>query len=204
MPIRSDGYTGVILTPAPEKQKQTVTLATLPMGPTNGTLLRPLKIRFTGSYWFFQSPFVRPPYDSIHAAGDPAILRVHTSNSRMLLMQAVQNLDDPIESAAVGKIQLDVLNADADPASVLVEVALIDTKTYDHPEQSLGYRQLNAMPMMENASHSHSEMLSYSVPAESHCAKFDQIKLRFRLSPARGETAAAVAIEDFLLLPRGN
>jgi hypothetical protein len=58
--------------------------------------------------------------------------------------------------------------------------------------------------MMENASHSHSETLTYSVPMESHCAKFDQIKLRFRLGPSRGETAAAVAIEDFLLMPRGN
>jgi hypothetical protein len=60
------------------------------------------------------------------------------------------------------------------------------------------------MPMMENARHSHSETLTYSVPVESHCAKFDQIKLCFRLGPSRGGTAAAVAIEDFFLLPRGN
>jgi hypothetical protein len=200
-PIRSDGYIGVILTPKQEKHEEAriprLTLATRSAG-----FSHPLTIRFTGSYWFFQSPFVGPPMDSVVAEGDPATIGVRSSNYKPLLMEAVQTLDEPVDTTNLDHIQLAMLDADSYPGTFSVELILVDTHSQDRL-QSLGVQWPNAIPVVKNASTSHSETLSYSVPPYSTCKQFDQIRLIVRLDPSRGRQGAAIAIQSFMLSPRG-
>jgi hypothetical protein len=201
--IRGDGYIGVILTPPQKKQKQLIAPPELRLARRIGGLPHPLRIRFTGSYWFFQYPFIRPPFDSIKAEGDPANVSVRTSNYRPLKMEAVQTLDEPIDATELATIQLAMLDADANPASVSVELVLAEIGLGNRTEQSLGSQQLNTNPSTKNAGSSHYETLTFSVPAQSRCKQFNQMRLIFRLAPFRDQQAAAVVIQDFVLLPKG-
>lgn len=200
-PIRSDGYIGVILTPKREKHVESkvpqITVATRTAG-----LLHPLTIRFTGSYWFFQFPFLGPPMDSVTAEGDPATIGVRSSNYKPLLMEAIQDLDEPIDTASLENIQLATLDSDPYPETISVELVLVDTKLENHL-QSLGVQRLNAIPVVENANGSHSDRLRYSMPSGPRCKHFNQIRLIFRLDPSRSRQGAAIAIQSFILGPRG-
>jgi hypothetical protein len=41
------------------------------------------------------------------------------------------------------------------------------------------------------------------MPSHSRLERFNQIRLIFRLDPSRNRQAAAIAIESFVLVPRG-
>ena len=200
--VRSDGYIGVILTPKQSKRNETTVLSQLNFRTHEPSLMRTLTIPFTGSYWFFQYPFVRPPLDSIAAEGDPAAISVRSSNYKALLMEAVQNLYQPIETSRLGGVQIDIQDADAFPGTVSVELVLVDTGTWDHPAQSLGIRPLTAPVVIENARNSHSENINFAVPEHPRCREFNQMRLIFRLDPSRSRQAAAIAVRSFTLLPR--
>lgn len=200
--VRSDGYIGVILTPKPSKRNEATTLSQLNFRSHEPSLMRTLTIPFTGSYWFFQYPFVRPPLDSITAEGDPAAISVRSSNYKALLMEAVQNLYQPMETAKLGEVQIDMQDADTFPGTVSVELVLVDTGTWDHPAQSLGIRPLTAPVVIENARNSHSENINFAVPEHPRCLEFNQMRLIFRLDPSRSRQAAAIAVQSFTLRPR--
>jgi len=199
--IRSDGYIGVILTPKRDKREEArippITLATQSAG-----FSHQLTIRFTGSYWFFQSPFLGPPIDSVLAEGDPATVGVRSSNYKPLLMEAVQNLDEPVDTDSLEHVQLAMVDADPYPGTVSVELVLVDTHSQDHL-QSLGVQWPNAIPVIENARTSHSDTLAFAVPTHSSCKRFNQIRLIFRLDPSRSKQGAAIVIQSFVLSPRG-
>jgi hypothetical protein len=201
--IRPDGYIGVILTPKHSRRDEATTLSQLSFRAHERSLMQPLTIPFTGSYWFFQYPFVRPPQDSITAEGDPAGVGVRSANYKPLLMEAVQNLYQPIETGKLGKVQLAMRDVDAFPGTVSVELVLVDTATWDHPAQSLGIKPLSTPTMIENVANSHSENMNFPVPQRTHCREFNQMRLIFRLDASRSRQAAAIAVQSFVLVPRG-
>jgi hypothetical protein len=202
-PIRSDGYIGVILTPKRLPQIISKKIPQLVLNVKTPGLKNPLQIPFTGSYWFFQDPFVRPPFDSITAEGDPANVGVRSSNRKPLQMEAVQTLDEPIETRNLEKIELAMLDADQNPQTISVELVLADTRTWGVPMMSLGVERLEQTPALMNITNSRSETEGFRVPLHSHLESFNQIRLIFRLDPSRNRQAAAIAIESFVLVPRG-
>lgn len=202
-PIRSDGYIGVILTPKRLPEMKSAKVPQIVLNARTPGLKNPLHIPFTGSYWFFQDPFIRPPFDSITAEGDPANVGVRSSNRKPLQMEAVQTLDEPIDARDLEKIELAMLDADPNPGTVSVELVLADTHTWGLPTISLGVERLNANPAAENARSSRADTKNFIVPLHSHLERFNQIRLIFRLDPSRNRQAAAIAIESFLLVPRG-
>lgn len=202
-PIRNDGYIGVILTPKRQPQMSSKKLPQLVLNTRNPGLKNPLHIPFTGAYWFFQDPFVRPPFDSMTAEGDPANIGVHSSNRKPLQMEAVQTLDEPIETRDLETIELTMLDAERDPDTVSIELVLADTHTWGVPMLSLGVERLEQASALGNIMPSHSETDSFRMPPNSRLERFNQIRLIFRLDPSRNRQAAAIAIESFVLVPRG-
>ena len=203
MPIRSDGYIGVILTPKRMPQVSSKKVPQLVLNAKTPGFTNPLHIPFTGSYWFFQDPFVRPPFDSITAEGDPANVGVRSSNRKPLQMEAVQTLDEPIETRDLQKIELTMLDADLDPDTVSIELVLADTHTWGIPMLSLGIERLEQPSALRNIMPSRSETDAFRMPSHSRLERFTQIRLLFRLDPSRNGQAAAIAIESFVLVPRG-
>lgn len=201
-PIRSDGYIGVILTPKRQPRVTSKKIPQLVLNTKAPGLKNPLHIPFTGSYWFFQDPFVRPPFDSITAEGDPANVGVRSSNRKPLQMEAVQTLDEPIQTRDIDKIELAMLNADRNPQTISVEVVLVDTGTWGIPTLSLGVERLEQNSALMNITDSRSETEGFRVPLPPRLERFNQIRLIFRLDPSRNRQAAAIAIESFVLIPR--
>jgi hypothetical protein len=202
-PIRSDGYIGVILTPKRMPQVSAKQIPQLLFNRRAPGLKNPLQIPFTGSYWFFQDPFVRPPFDSIRAEGDPANVGVRSSNRKPLQMEAVQTLDEPIETREIDTIKLAMRDADQNPQTISVELVLADTRTWGIPKLSLGIERLEQSSDLMSVMVSRSETEGFTVPLHSHLERFNQIRLIFRLDPSRDRRAAAIAIESFVLVPRG-
>ncbi|HEU5232117.1 MAG TPA: hypothetical protein VFU50_04600 [Terriglobales bacterium] len=202
-PIRSDGYIGVILTPKRMPQVSSRQIPQLVFNRKAMGLKNPLHIPFTGSYWFFQDPFVRPPFDSVRAEGDPANVGVRSSNRKPLQMEAVQTLDEPIETRDIDKIKLAMLDADQNPQTISVELVLADTRTWGIPMLSLGVERLEQSSDLMNVMTSHSETEGFKVPLHCDLVRFNQIRLIFRLDPSRDRRAAAIAIDSFVLVPRG-
>lgn len=202
-PIRSDGYIGVILTPKRQPQAKSSRVPQLLLNARKSSLKNPLHIPFTGSYWFFQDPFLRPPFDSITAEGDPANVSVRAANRKPLQMEAVQTLDEPIDMRELEKIELSMLDVDRDPGTVSVELVLADTQTWGIPVVSLGTEPLDTSLDGGRKTDSRSKIEAFVVPLHSHLERFNQIRLIFRLDPSRNRQAAAIAIESFLLVPRG-
>jgi hypothetical protein len=202
-PIRSDGYIGVILSPKRMPQVSSKKLPQLVLNTKTAGFKNPLHIPFTGSYWFFQDPFVRPPFDSITAEGDPANVGVRSSNRKPLQMEAVQMLDEPIQTRDLEKIELTMIDADRDPDTVSVELVLADTHTWGIPMLSLGIERLELPSALGSIMPSHSETDAFRMPSHSRLERFNQIRLIFRLDPSRNRQAAAIAIESFVLVPRG-
>ncbi len=202
-PIRSDGYIGVILTPKRLPQVTSKKIPQLVFSAKAPALRNPLHILFTGSYWFFQDPFIRPPFDSIRAEGDPANVGVHSSNRKPLQMEAVQTLDEPIDTRYLDKIELAMRDADQNPQTISVELVLADTRTWGVPTLSLGVERLEQSSGLLNFANSRTETEGFRVPLHSRLDRFNQIRLIFRLDPSRDRRAAAIAIESFVLVPRG-
>lgn len=202
-PIRSDGYIGVILTPKRVPQVSSKQIPQLVFNRKAPGLKNPLHIPFTGSYWFFQDPFVRPPFDSVRAEGDPANVGVRSSNRKPLQMEAVQTLNEPIETRDIDKIKLALLDADQNPQTISVELVLADTRTWGIPLLSLGVERLEQSSDLMNVMTSRSETEGFVVPPHSRLERFNQIRLIFRLDPSRDRRAAAIAIDSFVLVPRG-
>ncbi|HWC17945.1 MAG TPA: hypothetical protein VG498_13075 [Terriglobales bacterium] len=200
--VRNDGYIGVVLTPKQTESNPIPALPQISFAAQAPSFVRPLMIPFTGSYWFFQSPFSRPPMDSVNAEGDPASVGVRSSNYRPLLMEAVQNLYQPLETARVGEVQLAMFDVDPLPGTVSVELVLSDTSVWGHPAQSLGVQRVGAPTLVERTSNSHSENLNFAVPKHSRCREFNQMRLIFTLDPSRSRLGASVAVQSFMLVPR--
>lgn len=199
--VSGDGYVGVILTPREQKQKQVIVPPELSLANSIGPM-RPLTIHFTGSYWFFQSPFLKPPYDSIHADGDPISIGVHTLNHRPLMMEAMQRLDEPVDATRLSTIEVVLTAADSHPTTVAVQLVLTNTRLWSNDEQSLGLQQLSAELAGRGSGAARSETLAFEIPQRPRCKEFNQLLLVFWLDRSRDQQAAAIAIEDFVLVPK--
>lgn len=68
---------------------------------------------------------------------------------------------------------------------------------------SLGVERLDQSSDLMSIMTSHSETEGFVVPRHSRLERFNQIRLIFRLDPSRDRRAAAIAIESFVLVPRG-
>jgi hypothetical protein len=118
-------------------------------------------------------------------------------------MEAVQTLDEPIETRNLEKIELTMLDADRDPDTVSIELVLADTHTWGGPMVSLGIGRLEQASALGSIMLSHFETDAFRMPVHSRLERFNQIRLIFRLDPSRNRQAAAIAIESFVLVPRG-
>ena len=164
----------------------------------------PLSIPFFGVYWLFKAPDNRPPDDSFRARGNPAAHTFFTTDHMPMLMEANQNLGTLIDLSCCSKIQLAISNADPYPGSVSLELILVNTTLPSRPSQSLGSTEVKSKPRWRPFDDGAplSETLTFALPATSSLRNFDEVKISFHLDAVRAETAARIAIERFLFVPR--
>jgi len=134
-----DGFPGVILWP--EVKPIPTLIAPMPQlgsGLFTRANLNPLSIPFSGEYWMFRWPFERPPRNSYFQRGNPAALSFSTTDHRALQMEAHHKLEQPVSLSCCSRIQLAIRNADRYPATVWLELFLLNSELPDRRAESLG------------------------------------------------------------------
>jgi hypothetical protein len=203
----AEAYSGIVLWP--KKQTLTTLVAPAPilgnyqLGISRSANL--LAVPFSGVYWFFKAPDVRPPRGSREAHGSPELMTTRSTDRRPLSMEAHQNLGTLIGLNCCSRIQVAIRNTDRYPETVYLELILTDSSLPKRPSQSLGiitvkstrpWRLYGDRPPV-------SETLNFEIPARSMINRFDEVTIIFRLDPARADFGAKIGIERFVLVPRG-
>lgn len=155
-------------------------------------------IKFDGQYWYFQAPYSGPGRDAHMAEGDPTKVRIKSKNSVPVIMEAHQRLPKAMEANCCRELQLNVVNADAVPGAISVEVVLQDSSRKMAQGVSLGSKVLasstvSPMPLKRAPVH---ETLTFQIPRAERQA-FDEITVKVK--PEMGRTLAApnVGIDSF-------
>jgi hypothetical protein len=194
--VGDNEFPGVILWP--EVKPETTLVAPILSGigfsahPTH-----PLGIPFSGEYWMFRAPYVRPPYGSLLRRGSPAELGFSSTHRAPLEMEAHHRLDRPMDLRCCGKIQVAIWNADRYPGTVALELILIDTGRRGRPSLSLGTSPVTSSP----GSTPVFETIEFPVPAAATLRRFDEFAILFHRDPSRIDKSARIEIERFVLIP---
>jgi hypothetical protein len=166
---------------------------------------KPLVIPFDGVYWFFKAPDIGPPLSSRQAHGSPELLNIRSTDFRPLSMEAHENLGSTIDLDCCDKVEVVIRSADRYPGTVSLELVLINGSVPGKPSQSLGrimvessqrWKIYGTQPLTR-------ETLRFTIPANPAIRRFDELKVLFRLDSARADYAARIAIDHFVLVPRG-
>lgn len=195
-------HTGVIL--LPERQQHTTLVPPLPSMPRDLFDARhqnPISIPFYGAYWFFKPPDTRPPLDSYRTHGSPAEMTFYAPDARPLVMEAHQDLGKLINLECCREIRIEIQNADRFPGTVSVELILENTREGQKGLVSLGSAPVTSAPGDPAAPLK--ETLTFPIPTHTPIRQFDELTIRFPRRKQRINRSAKIAIERFILVPRG-
>lgn len=202
--LTDDSYPGVILWP--EVKPHTLLVAPMPaIGHSllGLSLTNPLSIPFSGEYWMYKPPSTRPPQNSFFRRASPLLLGFMTTDHHPLFMEARHKLDQPIDLTCCAAIQIVISNADRYPGTVSLELLLKSAGMHGAP-LSLGRAAVTSIPNLGDPVVPASETLSFSVPRSASPRTFDEFLVRFHRDRMRLDRSARIAIERFVLAPRGG
>ena len=175
-------------------------------------------ILFSGEYWFSPRPLRSPPPSAFREAGDPTSIKVTEESllqSRrsfeILVMQARQEIGQSIDIRCCRWIDVVVRNEDLEPATVVMELILVNSAAAEHTSQSLGAMTLASAVgdslALGSANGEQSvggankfSVLRFSMPSQAQIRSFDKIIVWFHLKAQRSRRAASVAIQRFDLI----
>jgi hypothetical protein len=182
-----DGFDGVILRSEPVETRTVILRAPAAWNKAPVTETDSTSIPFSGEYWMFQAPYRHPPPWSVLEQGKPTEHFFHTTNGLPMQMAADQKLNRSVDLARCGGIRVVISRAGDDPA--LLEVILIDSESGQW--ESLGTVQATT------------NTLDFSVLASGSLDRFDEIKVVYHRPATFGQKSARIAIERFVITPRG-
>jgi hypothetical protein len=198
----SGEHTGIILLPEREEHTTLVPpLPSMPRGLFDSRHRNPLTIPFYGAYWFFKLPDTKPPPTSLRTHGTPIEMTFYAPDSRPLVMEAHQNLGKLVDLACCREIQIEIQNADRYPGTVSVELVLTNTREGQEGSVSLGSAPVTSTPGDPDSRMR--ETLTFPIPSQTAISQFDELTIRFPRRRTRVFRSAKVAIERFILVPRG-
>lgn len=196
-------FPGVILWP--EIQPVTMLVEPLPAGGTGyATPAHPVSIPFGGEYWMYRwLMFQRPPPNSFFERGTPDRLSFATTDRWPLQMEAHQKLEQSIDVACCAQIRIEILNADRYPATVSLELLLVNSEGASTASQSLGLAPVLSTPDLKtDPAAAVPETLQFAMPAGGTLKVFNELQVMFRRARSRADKSARVAIQRFILAPR--
>jgi hypothetical protein len=198
----SGDHTGIILLPEHEQHITLVPpLPSMPRDLFDAKHQNPVSIPFYGAYWFFKLPDTKPPANSYRTHGTPAEMTFFAPDLRPLMMEAHQNLGKLIDLSCCREIRIDIQNADRYPGTVSVELVLKNTREEPEGSVALGSAPVRSAPGDSPAAIK--ETLTFPIPLHTSMRQFDELMIRFPRQRTRIFRSAKVAIERFVLVPRG-
>lgn len=198
-----DGYESIVLWPEPPKKE-----IVAPVDPAYLTpalrIKKPLTIRFTGSYWYFQPPDTKPGPHPHVTRGNPLLVDIRSDDFFPLTMEAHQNFGAPIRLSRLREIDVSLANRDNRPGLIAVGVVLTDSASPGKPALYLGRQPVESSEPSRFAEKTApvEETLQFPIPAHRSIRKFDEITLIVAPDTSRMKIGARIAIEEFDFLPR--
>jgi hypothetical protein len=202
--VTDKSFPGIVLVPETEPPKGLV--APQPrslMALRAADFPKPSDIPFTGEYWMFKPPNVRPPQTSYLRKGTPLVLSFVTTDHRPLSMEAHQRLDHAIDLRCCRGIRIAISNIDRYPGTVTLELILIDDAA--ERSESLGTADVTSRPGGRPWTGSRfpaGETLEFTIPPSTALHEFNEIKVVFHRTSLRMDRSARISIERFVLMPR--
>lgn len=198
-----DGYQSIVLWPFPPKMEIVPPILT-PNLTLPAHALKPIVIRFDGSYWYFQPPAMRPGAHPHVAHGTPLDINIHSTNSLPLMMEADQALAAPVRISRCREIQVAVANRDNRPGRIAIGMILTDSAAPGRPTLFLGRQPvLSTEPdRFTRKLVPVEETLRFALPAHPAIRRFDEITLIVYPDVSRVEVGARLAVEELQLKPR--
>jgi hypothetical protein len=198
----SGDHTGIILLPEHEQHVTLVPpLPSMPRGLFDAKHQNPVAIPFYGAYWFFKPPDSEPPPNSYRTHGKPSEMTFFAPDARPLIMEAHQNLGKLIDLSCCREIRIEIQNADRYPGTVSLELVLKNSREGHEGSVSLGSAPVTSAPGEPDAPTK--ETLTFPVPSHAAITQFDELTIRFPRRRTRIFRSAKVAIERFVMVPRG-
>jgi hypothetical protein len=154
------------------------------------SLSQPLTIPFTGEYHLFRTVSGQLPPHSLVKTGTPLDAVYVTTNGGLMQMEAYQTFDPPLDFASCGRIYLTLFSGEVFPAAASLQL-VAGSRIEDLGSEIFGL----AAPS--------EEVLEYAVPAWSHRPQVNAIRVVFHPNPTQGSQSMRVAIQRFILMPRG-
>ncbi|MGB6689401.1 MAG: hypothetical protein WBE76_16330 [Terracidiphilus sp.] len=198
-----DGYESIVLWPEPPKK-----VIVAPVDPAYLTpalrIKKPLTIRFTGTYWYFQPPATQPGPHPHVARGNPLNLNISSDDFFPLTMEAHQNFGAPIRLSPLREIDVGLANRDNRPGLIAVGVVLTDSASPGKSALYLGQQPVESSELyrFREKTAPAEETLQFAIPAHAPIRKFDEITLIVFPDTSRMKIGARIAIEEFDFLPR--
>jgi hypothetical protein len=145
----------------------------------------------------------RPPRNSFFQRGSPAKLSFSTTDHWPMQMEAHQKLPQDIDLSCCGKIQIGISNADRFPGTVTLELKVVSADPA-HVEFTLGKDMVTSVPFLRSDPVAPvNETLDYPVPVEMAGRQINEFKVIYQRVRGRTDKSAKIAIERFVLVPRG-
>jgi hypothetical protein len=197
----SSGYQTIVLWPLQKKEKMHPS-PSMNINPLSGNIARPWVIPFYGPYWYFKIPGESPGPKARVARGDPLKVNVHSTDRHPLLMEAHQNLDDPVDLSCCREMQV-VLRNDVSMGVSQVGISLTDSHSKGTQSESLGieYVDLNSADRSPGNALPVEETISFPFPKSGKITKFDRITVIFFPDAEHLTVGRKVAVERFVMIP---
>lgn len=196
-------YPGIILMPeaAPSAVRpRRVTYYANGAGPARTD---PFSIPFSGEYWMFKPPYLRPPQHSYMRRASPIELSFVTTDHRPLSMEAYQRLNPPLDLGCCSKIQVAIENRDRFPGTLSLELILVLADLPGQPSESLGRVPVSSRPeLWNNPPTPVFETLEFPIPATATLHQANLFRVIFHRAPMRLDRSAKTSILRFVLVPR--
>ncbi len=122
----SGGFTGIILLPLMKPEKTIVAPVSKGATAMGQKVAEPMVIPFDGVYWYFKAPDRRPQATAHLVKGSSLKAKVHSTDALPLLMDAHQELGQPIDLSCCSRIEIAVQNADRRTGAIYLELWLRD------------------------------------------------------------------------------
>jgi hypothetical protein len=196
-PVNRRIHRGVVLRPA-GTHKQAVLTVKMP-ALRQRSVTSPLHVPFTGEYWIYRQTENRPPSNSLQLTGSLLDASYASTDLIPLIVEARQDLREPIEVSTCGAIEVDVANRDGLPGTVALDLLLAGGRGRSRQLQLVGGQPIVSVPGHTTVH----ERLRFELAA-ARLSQFDQIVFHFNLLPERYLHSPRISIEDIVLLPRGN
>lgn len=203
----SPSFPGVILWPEAKPHVTLVPPPAVTYGRITLDRTKTFSVPFDGVYWFLRSDTGPPPENAFVTRGSPVDRTFRTTTRSVpLWMLARQNFGSLIDVSCCDRIEVEISNADVHPDTVSLKLTLVNTTLPGQPSQSLGRALVRSMPRVtrDNEVIPSRETLMFFIPENTVLQTFDEVAISFGRDWKRRNQSVKVAIDRFVLIPRGR